>query len=138
MTAHRLVVVALAAAAAAGCNGDRAPQKPATAGPSAPAAPSGSAAAVPGDPQCLPLNVCDQWSGCARVARTATGWTVVAADRVAPGDPVEVTSVCTSGATCTAVRGIPKGVSCPDWTSPPYIAPPGYRCVWDGTSCHRA
>jgi len=136
MTARRLALAALVAAA--GCNGDRAPQKPAPAAPATPADPAGSAAAPPGDPQCLPLSVCDQWSGCALVARAATGWTVVTADRFAPGDPVEVTSVCTSGATCPAVRGIPAGVRCPDWSTPPYIAPPGYRCAWDGKICHRA
>jgi hypothetical protein len=136
MTAHPLALAALAAVAA-GCNGDHAPQKRAPVPPSAPADPAGSAAG-PADPQCLPLNVCDQWSGCALVARAATGWTVIAADRFAPGDPVDVTNVCTSGASCTAVRGIPKGVTCPDWSTPPYIAPPGYRCVWDGKTCHHA
>jgi hypothetical protein len=138
MTARRLALVALAAAAAAGCNGDRAPQKPAPAVPAAPADPAGPAAAASADSQCLPLNVCDQWSGCALIARTTTGWTVIAADRFAPGDPVDVTSVCTSGASCTAVRGIPSGVRCPDWSTPPYIAPPSYRCAWDGKTCHRA
>jgi hypothetical protein len=62
---------------------------------------------------------------------------VIAADRFAPGDPADVTNVCTSGDTCIAVRGVPKGVQCPAWTTPIYIAPPTYRCVWDGASCHR-
>ena len=92
-------------------------------------------APLPADRQCLPLNVCDQWKGCALVARASSVWSIVAADGFAPGDLVEVKNVCTVGATCIAVRGAPKGVVCPAWSVPPLIAPPGYRCAWDGRVC---
>ncbi len=126
----RLLALAIAAPALAACHGDHAPS-----GPVAPIGPTGGA--LPPDQRCLPLNVCDQWSGCALVAKAPRFWTVIAADRFAPGDLVDVTNVCTSGDTCIAVRGVPKGVQCPPWTLPPYIAPPPYRCAWDGKACLR-
>lgn len=114
------------------------PSAPAAPAPAAPAAPANSAAAPPDGQRCLPVNVCDEWSGCGLVAPAPRFWKVIAADRFAPGDIVDVTSVCTSGDTCTAIRGIPKGVQCRPWTTPIYIKPPDYRCVWDGKTCHRA
>ena len=115
-----------------------APSAPAAPAPAAPAAPANPAAAPPDGQRCLPVNVCDEWSGCGLVAPAPKFWKVIAADRFAPGDIVDVTSVCTSGDTCTAIRGIPKGVQCRPWTTPVYIKPPDYRCVWDGKTCHRA
>jgi hypothetical protein len=95
----RLLAIALAAPALAACNGDRTPGKPAT--PANLTVPI-SGTTLSADQQCLSASVCDQWSGCALVAKAPQFWTVIAADRFAPGDPVDVTNVCTSGDTCIA------------------------------------
>lgn len=127
-----VAAIAVAAAVLAACTGDAAPPGPT--GPTPPTATSGSAA-LPADQQCLPLDVCDKWSGCALVAKAGTRWRVITADGFASGDLVDVTNVCTSGDTCTAVKGAPKGVQCPAWTTPIYIAPPSYTCAWNGSVC---
>lgn len=119
-------------------SGSAAPSSPATpSGSDGPSAPTGPSSDPPEGQRCLPVNVCDQWSGCGLVAPATKFWKVIAADRFAPGDIVDVTSVCTSGDTCVAIRGIPKGIQCPAWTTPVYIKPPEYRCAWDGKTCHR-
>jgi hypothetical protein len=88
--------------------------------------------------QCLPANVCDKWAGCALVGKDAAGhWQIASADALAPGDYVNVRSVCTNGSTCVAAQGVPKGVVCPPWTAVPMIAPAGYACVSDAAGCHK-
>jgi hypothetical protein len=117
----------------ASCRGDHAGG---TAAPSSPAG-SGAPAAPSGERQCLPLLICTEWAGCALVARDAQSqWTVVAADRVQPGEPVRVENACNTGGTCTAAKASPRDVQCPPIEIPPLIAPPGYTCAMNGASCH--
>jgi hypothetical protein len=116
----------------ASCRGDHAGG---TASPSSPVG-SGTAAAPSRDPQCLPLMICTEWAGCALIARDAASqWTVVAADRVKPGEPVRVENACNTGGTCTAAKASPRDVQCPPIEVPPLIAPPGYTCAMDGATC---
>jgi len=116
----------------ASCRGDHAGS---TASPSSPLG-SATPAAPSGDRQCLPLMICTAWAGCALVARDAQSqWTVVAADRVKPGEPVRVENACNTGGTCIAAKALPRDAPCPPVEVPPLIAPPGYTCATDGATC---
>lgn len=133
---HALAVAIIVVAA---CNGDA--KKPAApVGPTTGDA-TGSTAAAPGplpaDQRCLWLNVCDAWSGCAHIAQAGAAWKVLTAERLAPGDPVEVLDVCSGEPVCTSARGVPKGVICPAHTVIPFIAEPDYTCEWTGSACVR-
>jgi hypothetical protein len=138
----RLLVLALAVAA---CNGDTkkaAPVGPTTAGATTGGATTGTAsgAATPGplpaDQRCLWLNICDQWTGCAHVALTSSSaGTVIAAERLAVGDPVDVLDMCTAEPVCIAARGVPAGVTCPPRSTLIFIPEPDYTCAWTGSAC---
>ena len=125
-----VMVLALAA-----CRGD---------GPhGAPAPPSGtpqsSEAAPLAEHQCLPAMICDEWAGCALVAKDPQGrWSVVVADRLPKGELVRVENGCTTGAMCLTAKAVPRGVTCAPHTIPPLISPPGYTCVRDASSCRKS
>jgi len=133
---HVVVLASLISAAA--CNGDK--KKAAPVGPTAAGDATGSAAAtgggagapLPADQQCLWLNVCDQWKGCAHIKNPGT---VIAAPPLAAGDTVEVLDVCTGEATCIAARGVPAGVTCPPRSTLIFIPEPDYTCAWNGSAC---
>lgn len=130
--------VAMALAALLACNGDppaKRPAEPASGSASAPAPAAG--AALPADQQCLPGSICQQWVGCALVARGATWWTVIAADQFPAGEPVEVKNLCPGPETCVAATGLPKGAACTPLRTPILVKPPPYTCVWDGRACTR-
>lgn len=138
------VVVLASLIGVAACNGDKkkaAPVGPTAAGDatgtstgSAPA--TGGGAALPADQQCLWLNVCDQWQGCAHIRTTsASAGTVIAAPPLAPGDPVDVLDMCSGEPVCIAARGVPEGVTCPPHTTLIFIPEPAYTCAWNGSNC---
>jgi hypothetical protein len=104
------------------------------------AVPAGSGgAAAPAEQRCLPATICDQWAGCALVVKDPHGhWTVVAADRLKPGEPVRVENACTTGVSCPAAKAAPRDVTCPPIAVPPVISPPDYACVLDHASCRRS
>jgi hypothetical protein len=131
-------IVAAVLAAVLACNGESAakrPAEPASGSASAPATPAG--AALPADQQCLPGNICQQWVGCALVARGEKWWTVIAADQFPAGEPVEVKNLCPGAEACVAATGLPKGAPCTPLRTPILVKPPPYTCVWDGRACTR-
>jgi hypothetical protein len=134
----RTIAVAAATAALVACNGDPAPKKPVD--PLTPASASAGSAAptaggsLPADQQCLWLNICDKWSGCAHVAKAPQYWKVITADRLAPGDLVDVLDMCSGAPVCLAARGVPKGEKCTNTTTT-FIPEPDYTCAWTGTAC---
>ncbi len=136
---HVVVLASLISLAA--CNGDKkkaAPVAPTAAGDATGSAPAtgGGGAALPADQQCLWLNVCEKWEGCAHIRTTSTSaGTVIAAPPLAAGDPVDVLDVCTGEAVCIAARGVPKGVLCPPHSTPTFIPEPTYTCAWNGSAC---
>lgn len=133
----RIATLLVCAAAIAACRNDGARSTPAISSTGAPTSASGSAPR-PADHQCLAVNICGQWSGCAVVAQDGPGrWSIARGDKVGPDAAVTVENVCTSGAQCIAAKAIPKGAVCTT-TTPLYVAPPEYACVWDGASCHTA
>lgn len=122
----------------AACNGDRA-KKAAPMGPSVNGDATGSVAATPGplpaDQQCLWLNVCDKWSGCAHIAQAGSAWKVITVEGFAPGDVVDVLDMCSGKPVCISASGIPKGVICPPHGTTIFIPEPDYACAWTGTAC---
>jgi hypothetical protein len=127
-----LVLGLCALCAAAACRGDAAGTHAAPASESA----GGAGGSAPAGQRCLPAMICDQWAGCALIARDAQGaWSVIAADRLKPGEPVRVENACTTGASCEAAKAAPRDVACPPTETPPIISPPDYACVWERGSC---
>jgi hypothetical protein len=123
------VAVALAAGLFA-CGTDRGQPKPP---PGAPAAAS-SSGPLPADQQCTWLNVCDKWTGCTHIARDGARWKVLTAERLAPGDLVDVLDVCSGDPVCMAASGMPKGESCTHGATT-FVPEPDYTCAWTGTAC---
>ena len=128
-------IVAAVFAAALACNGESSAKRPAD--PGSGSAPAPAAAALPADQQCLPGNICQQWVGCALVARGEKWWTVVAADQFPAGEPVEVKNLCPGAEACVAATGLPKGAPCTPLRTPILVKPPPYACAWDGRACTR-